>query len=190
MRPMKGQAAMLNESAVTADVNSTRVVPLWISADRGVSGTQEIADAFTALLADVFAFHLKTKNFQWHMPKHYLRDYSLMLDQQAAQLLGMIDALADRACRFGGTTLRSIGHVAQLQRIQDNDTDHVSPRDMLLELKADNQQLAAMLRAAQDVCIEHGDVAGARLIENWIEDAEGRIWFFQEVAHPAQSACG
>jgi len=163
-----------------AGARERRMAPLRTPTDLGPNARQDIAAALTTLLADVFALYLKTKNFHWHVSGQNFRDYHLMLDEQAAQLLGMTDALAERVRKIGGTTLRSIGHVARLQRIKDNDADYVTPLDMLSELREDNEQLAAALRAAHDVCEAHGDIASASLIESWIDDAEGRIWFFYE----------
>ena len=113
-----------------------------------------------------------------------------MLDEQADQIFGTTDALADRARKIGGTTLRSIGHIGRLQRIQDNDAAYVTPLDMLAELREDNMQLAAALRVAHDLCDEHRDVAGASLLENWIDEAEGRIWFLYETSRHAEAAAG
>ena len=139
----------------------------------------DIAAALTALLADAFASYLKTKNFYWQASRLPFSEYQLMLDVQAKQLLGMIDILGEQAHRIGGTTLRSIGHVARLQSVTDNDADFVAPLDMLLELKADNERLITTLRTAHDLCVENNDVATA-IIKNAIDDAEGRIWFLSE----------
>jgi starvation-inducible DNA-binding protein len=171
----------------TADTR--RRAPAGTPIDLGSNARQDIAEALTALLADVFALYLKTKNFHWHMSGKNFRDYHLMLDEQAAQLLGMTDALAEQARKIGGTTLRSIGHVARLQRIKDNDAEFVTPLAMLAELRQDNEQIAAALRVAHELCDEHGDAASARLIERWIDDAEGRIWFFHETTR-TDTPCG
>jgi starvation-inducible DNA-binding protein len=140
----------------------------------------DIAYAMNAILADVFALYVKTKNFHWHMSGVHFRDYHLMLDDQSAQLFAMTDPIAERIRKLGGTTIRSIGHIASLQRIQDNDADYVTPADMLTELCKDNQSLAARLRDAHEVCEEHGDVATASLIEVWIDETERRTWFLFE----------
>jgi starvation-inducible DNA-binding protein len=97
----------------------------------------------------------------------------------------MTDPMAERARKIGGTTLRSIGHIARQQRIPDNDADYVDPQDMLSELREDNQQLIAEMRAAHDVCDEHGDVATASLLENWIDESELRVWFLFETTRSA-----
>jgi len=169
---------------------SRRIAPLQTPSALGANATQDIAAAFTALLADMFALYLKTKNFHWHVSGAHFRDYHLMLDEQADQILGTTDALAERARKIGGTTLRSIGHIGRLQRIQDNDAAYVTPLDMLAELREDNMQLAAALRVAHDLCDEHRDVAGASLLENWIDEAEGRIWFLYETSRHAEAAAG
>ena len=131
----------------------------------------------TAHLADMYALYLKTKNFHWHVSGPHFRDYHLMLDEQAAEIFATTDEIAERARKLGGTTLRSIGHIARLQRVVDNDADFVAPDDMLAELKDDNLQLTQRMRETHDVCDEHSDVATASLLENWIDQAERRVWF-------------
>lgn len=133
-----------------------------------------------AVLADVFALYLKTKNFHWHMSGPHFRDFHLMLDEQADQLLAMTDAIAERVRKTGGLTLRSIGHVARLQRVADSDADYVTPDDMLAELCEDNSQLAARMREVHDMVGEHRDVATASLLESWIDLGERRVWFLFE----------
>ena len=165
-----------------ADVKSRRNAPLQTPSGLGSNATFDIAAACTTLLADVFALYLKTKNFHWHVSGPHFRDYHLMLDEQAEQIFAMTDELAERVRKIGGTTLRSIGHVARLQRIQDNDASYVTPLDMVSELRQDNEQLAASLRAAHGLCDEHGDVASASLIESWIDETERRVWFLYEAS--------
>ena len=141
---------------------------------------KDISAALTALLADAFALYLKTKNFHWHMSGPHFRDYHLMLDEQADQIFAITDALAERVRKIGGTTIRSIGHVARLQRVADNDADFVDAGGMLAELREDNQAFAARMLAAHDVCGEANDVATASLLEVWIDEAERRAWFLFE----------
>ncbi len=141
----------------------------------------EIADALRALLADVFALYLKTKNFHWHMTGRHFRDYHLLLDEHGEQLFDMTDDIAERARKIGGTTLRSIGDIARNQRLRDNDEEAVSPQDLLMELYADNQRLTRFLRSTHKVCDEANDVATASLIENWIDQTERRAWFLSEI---------
>ena len=143
---------------------------------------RDIAGALSILLADMFALYLKTKNFHWHMSGPHFRDYHLMLDEQSDQIFATTDAIAERARKIGGTTLRSIGHIGRLQRIEDNDADFVTPLDMLAELRDDNKQLTANLRETHDLCDEHGDVATTSLIEVWIDEAERRTWFLFEAS--------
>jgi starvation-inducible DNA-binding protein len=140
-------------------------------------GVAAIESELKQLLADVFALYLKTKNFHWHMTGDHFRDYHLLLDEQSEQIFDMTDDIAERARKIGGTTLRSIGDIARYQRLKDNDSDFVAPRDMLAELSADNQHLVRSLRATHAVCDQHGDVATASLIENWIDQSERRTWF-------------
>jgi starvation-inducible DNA-binding protein len=132
------------------------------------------------LLADMFDLYLKTKNFHWHVSGSHFRDFHLLFDEQAEQTLAATDIMAERVRKVGGTTLRSIGHIARLQRVSDNDADFVTPRDMLAELREDNGQLVSRMRQTHSLCEEHGDVASASLLEIWIDEAERRIWFLFE----------
>jgi starvation-inducible DNA-binding protein len=140
-----------------------------------------------AIAADVFALYLKTKNFHWHLSGPHFRDYHLLFDEQADQIFAMTDAIAERVRKVGGSTLRSIGHIARLQRISDNDATYVEPSDMLAELREDNKSLAARLREAHDVCDEHRDIATASLIEVWIDETERRTWFLFEAGRRSDS---
>ena len=123
---------------------------------------------------------MKTKNFHWHMSGPHFRDYHLMFDEQGDQIFAMTDAIAERARKVGGTTIRSIGHIARLQRIPDNDAEFVTPEDMVAELASDNRQLVAYLRSVHGVAEEHNDVATTSLIEVWIDETERRAWFLFE----------
>jgi starvation-inducible DNA-binding protein len=152
------------------------------------AATRDIAAAMNGVLADVFALYLKTKNFHWHMSGPHFRDYHVMLDEQSDQIFAMTDPIAERVRKVGGTTLRSIGHIARNQRILDNDADFVEPSDMLAELCEDNKTLAARLRAAHAVCDESQDIATASLIENWIDETERRTWFLFEAVRPGDSS--
>ncbi|HWS63377.1 MAG TPA: DNA starvation/stationary phase protection protein [Steroidobacteraceae bacterium] len=140
----------------------------------------DIASALTGILADMFALYIKTKNFHWHVSGPHFRDYHLLLDEQSEQIFAATDAIAERVRKIGGTTLHSIGHIARLQRVADNDEGYVAPEDMLAELLEDNRQLAISLRGVHALCDEGGDVAGASLIEVWIDEAERRAWFLLE----------
>jgi starvation-inducible DNA-binding protein len=157
-----------------------RTAPLKTPTDLGANATRDIALALTALLADMFALYLKTKNFHWHMTGPHFRDYHLLLDEQGDQIFATTDAMAERARKIGGTTLRSIGHIARLQRIADNDADYVEAQDMLAELCDDNKRITTMLREVHAVCDEYEDVATTSLIEVWIDEAERRTWFLYE----------
>jgi starvation-inducible DNA-binding protein len=142
--------------------------------------TRDISAALSALLADIFALYLKTKNFHWHMTGPYFRDYHLLLDEHGDQIFAMTDPIAERARKIGGTTIRSIGHIARQQRIKDNDSDYVDPQDMLAELRDDNQLLVTTMREVHGVCDKYGDVATASLLEVWIDETERRTWFLFE----------
>ena len=139
-----------------------------------------IAAEVNALLADTFAIYMKTKNFHWHMSGPHFRDFHLLLDEQSDQIFATTDAIAERVRKLGRTTIRSIGHIKKLQRLLDNDADFVTPEDMLAELREDNIQLAAYMRETHDMCSELGDVATTSLLENWIDEAERRVWFLFE----------
>jgi starvation-inducible DNA-binding protein len=157
---------------------ATLATPSDLSAD----GVAHIAEELRRLLADVFVLYVKTKNFHWHMSGPHFRDYHLLLDEHAEQIFGMTDDIAERARKIGGTSLRSIGDIVRHQRLEDNDEPFVAPEAMLAELLADNLRLTKSLRAAHAICDEHGDVATASLIENWIDQTERRTWFLFEAS--------
>ena len=161
--------------------------PLATPTDLESSATRDITAALNLLLADVYALYLKTKNFHWHMSGPHFRDYHLLFDEQAEQLDAMTDPVAERVRKIGGTTLRSIGHIARLQRVLDNDADYVEPEDMLAELREGNAALAARLREAHGLCEQHRDVATASLIEVWLDETERRAWFLFETSRRADS---
>jgi starvation-inducible DNA-binding protein len=147
----------------------------------GSDAVRDISAGATALLADVFALYLKTKNFHWHMSGSYFRDYHLLLDEHGDELFVMTDPLAERVRKLGGNTLRSIGDISRKQRVADNDADFVHAHEMLAELRDDNVSLVASMRSLHDVCDEYGDVATASLLENWIDETEKRVWFLFEI---------
>lgn len=148
--------------------------------DLPARGIDEIAPSLNRLLADLFALYVKTKSFHWHVSGPHFRDHHLMLDEQATQILGATDLLAERVRKIGRPTLRSIGQIARLQRVADNDAETLAAADMLRELMIDNAGLAARLREAHALCDQHGDIATASLIENWVDEAEQRVWFLSE----------
>src|ERR1700674_4770897 len=162
------------------DTKERRAAALQTPTGLDPDATRDISGALNLLLADVYALYIKTKNFHWHVSGPHFRDYHLLLDEQSGQIFAATDAIAERVRKIGGKTLHSIGHIARLQRIADNDEGYVPPEDMLTELLKDNEQLAASLREAHALCDEGGDVASASLIENWIDEAEHRAWFLHE----------
>jgi starvation-inducible DNA-binding protein len=145
------------------------------------AGVDQISSALRELLADVFVLYVKTKSFHWHISGRQFRDFHLMLDDQAEQLFAMIDPVAERARKLGGTTLRSIGDIAHHQRLQDDDTHGLSAEAMLRQLFLDNRELTQYLRSTHEICDRHNDVATASLVENWIDEAEQRVWFLYEI---------
>jgi starvation-inducible DNA-binding protein len=162
------------------EVGARRQAALATPTDLNAAATRDISAAMNAILADTFALYIKTKNFHWHMSGPNFRDYHLLLDEQADQIYAMTDPIAERVRKIGGSTIKSIRHIARTQRVLDNDADYVTPMDMLAELRDDNQQMAARLREAHGVCDEHRDVATASLIEVWIDETERRTWFLFE----------
>ncbi|TAU83228.1 Dps family protein [Rhizobium leguminosarum] len=162
------------------DAKRHRDLPLKAPTDLGQNAVNDVTGALNALLADVFTLYLKTKNFHWHMSGPHFRDYHLLLDEQASQIFAMTDDIAERARKLGGTTLRSVGHIARLQRLSDNDADFVTPDDMVAELREDNKTLVAILRSAHETTSSHNDHATTSLIENWIDETERRLWFLFE----------
>src|SRR5262245_60495902 len=128
-----------------------RAASLATPTDLGPNAVKDLAGALNAMLADMFALYLKTKNFHWHVSGPHFRDYHLLLDEQAEQIFATTDDIAERVRKIGGTTLRSIGHIAKLQRVLDNDAEFVTPLDMLAELREDNKQLTGRLRETHDL---------------------------------------
>lgn len=169
------------------DAKGRRTAALQTPTNLDGNATHDLSGALNALLADVFALYLKTKNFHWHMSGPHFRDYHLLLDEQSDQIFAMTDDIAERVRKIGGITLHSIGNIARLQRIEDNDADYVTPLDMLAELRDDNKQLSSAMREVHDLCDEHGDVATASLLENWIDETERRTWFLFEAGRSGES---
>ncbi|MGO8995269.1 MAG: Dps family protein [Polyangiaceae bacterium] len=161
-------------------LESERVAVSATPNDLGERAAKDIGGAMNAILADVFGLYLKTKNFHWHVTGPHFRDYHLLLDEQADQLFAMTDPIAERVRKLGARTVTSIGQIAGMTRVADNDADYVEASDMLAELREDNTGLAASLRAAHEVCDEYRDVATASLIESWIDETERRAWFLFE----------
>jgi starvation-inducible DNA-binding protein len=175
------------KKSATEDFERKQLSPLVTPTDLETSATKDIAGAMNAILADVFALYLKTKNFHWHMSGPHFRDYHLLLDEHGDQIFAMGDPIAERVRKLGGTTVRSVSHIARLQRVLDNDAEYVEPADMLAELLDDNKILATRLREAHGVCDGHNDVATASLIEVWIDETERRTWFLFEATRRGDS---
>jgi starvation-inducible DNA-binding protein len=168
------------------EAKAVRTAPLATPIDLEPNAVRDLAGALNILLADMFGLYLKTKNFHWHVSGPHFRDYHLLLDEQGEQIFATTDAIAERVRKIGGTTLRSIGHIARLQRVADNDADFVTPMDMLAELRDDNKQLVMRMRETHGLCDDHGDVATASLLEVWIDEAERRTWFLFEASRPTR----
>jgi len=172
---MKGTAM-----AKTDKAKQQRKAPLKTPSSLGEDARRDISAELNALLADIFALYLKTKNFHWHMTGPHFRDYHLLLDEQSDEIYATTDPIAERVRKLGGTTLRSIGQISRQQRLSDNDADFVTPQDMLAELREDNARVAEYMRKTHALCDEYNDVATASLLENWIDEAERRVWFLFE----------
>ncbi len=164
----------------TQELTKRRTAPLNTPSDIKGEAVRDISAGLNALLADIFALYLKTKNFHWHMSGPHFRDYHLMLDDHGDQLFAMTDDIAERVRKIGGLTIRSIGNIARLQRLKDNDADYVTPQDMLSELREDEEAIVLSMLAVHAVCDDAGDVATASLLENWIDLAQRRSWFLFE----------
>ena len=179
---------MKKNDALAVQAQKHQAAPLRTPTDLKAAATKDIAAAMNGILADVFALYMKTKNFHWHMSGPHFPDYHTLLDEQATQIYNMTDPIAERIRKVGGTTLRSIGHIARTQRIFDNDANYVEPSDMLGELCDDNKMLVTRLREAHGVCEEHKDIATTSLIEVYIDETERRTWFLFESSRPQDSS--
>jgi len=170
------------------ELKDRRKAPLATPNNLGAEATRNISGALNALLADVFALYIKTKNFHWHMSGPHFRDYHLLLDEQGEQIFAMTDDIAERVRKLGGTTIRSIGQIARLQRLADNDAEFVDAQDMLAELRDDNQRLSSEMLEVHGLCDEENDVATASLLEVWIDETQRRVWFLFEAGRTEQHA--
>ena len=166
--------------APTQEVLERQKAPLKTPSDIEPKFVKDLTGALNALLADVFSLYLKTKNFHWHMSGPHFRDYHLLLDEHGEQIFAMTDDIAERVRKIGGTTIRSIGQIARLQRIPDNDAEYVTPDDMLAELMDNEKALTLSMREVHDLCDDAGDVATASLLEVWIDQSQRRHWFLFE----------
>lgn len=169
---------MATNPALQAKAQKALQTPTAFSSD----AVSQVSQALNVALADMLALYLKTKNFHWHVSSPHFRDYHVLFDGQASQMLAATDGIAERVRKIGGSTLKSIGHVAKLQRVKDNDAGFVTAADMLRELMDDNKTLLGSLRDAHAAASEHGDVATTGLLENWIDEAEERVWFLFETS--------
>ena len=148
----------------------------------GAGSNGEISNALTVLLADMFTLYVKTKNFHWHVSGPHFRDYHLLLDEQAAQIFGTTDTIAERVRKLGGTTIRSVSQIQRLQRIKDNNEEYVAPGDMLRELMNDNKAMMTAMRETHEIADERQDIGTASMLELFIDGAEKRNWFLFEAS--------
>ncbi len=156
------------------------VAELDTPSDLKENARKKVAESVNALVADAFALYIKTKNFHWHMSGPHFRDYHLLLDEQAAQILATIDPLAERVRKLGYDTIRSVGHIAQLQTVKDNDEDFVPAQDMLKELIDENKKMGKNMRETHKLCDDADDIATASLLEEYVDATERRTWFLFE----------
>jgi starvation-inducible DNA-binding protein len=170
------------------DTRRKAAAPFDTPTDLPADAVGAISAKLNEVLATTFALYLKTKNFHWHVSGPHFRDYHLLLDEQSEQIFAATDDIAERVRKIGGTTLRSIGHIAKLQAIEDNDEDFVAPRDMLRELMDDNKTVTQAMRECHQLCDDHDDVATASLLENFIDEAERRTWFLFEASRKADQS--
>ena len=148
---------------------------------------QAVTQAINPIVADAFALYVKAKNFHWHLAGSHFRDYHLLFDEQADQLLASIDPLAERVRRIGGTTIRSISHISNIQTIADDNNDFVSPREMVQRLIDDNRHIAETMRAAMELCDEKRDHPTSNLLQELLDETEKRIWFLYEVSQGGET---
>jgi starvation-inducible DNA-binding protein len=172
----------VNNKVRALDTRRKAAPALDTPTDLSSEAVGEISQKLNVVLSDVFALYLKTKNFHWHVSGPHFRDYHLLLDEQSEQIFAITDDIAERVRKIGGVTLRSIGNIARLQTLKDNDEDFVPPLDMLRELMNDNKALVASMREAHEIADNHEDVATTSLLENFIDEAERRTWFLFEAS--------
>ena len=143
---------------------------------------QAISGAVNPLIADALALYVKTKNFHWHLSGSHFRDYHLLFDEQADSILESVDILAERVRRIGGTTIRSISHISQLQTIPDDNEEFVPPEQMIQRLLDDNRHIAGMQRAAIEVCDKNRDTPTGNRLQEILDATEKRVWFLYEIS--------
>jgi starvation-inducible DNA-binding protein len=166
-----------------ADVRSYPAPPpLATPTDLRPTEVQAVVEAVNPLIADSYALYVKTKNYHWHLAGSHFRDYHLLFDEQATAIFGAIDVLAERVRRIGGTTIRSIAHISQLQTITDDNDELVSPPDMIQRLLQDNRHLVACQRAAIEVCDRNRDSPTGNILQDILDQTEKRVWFLYEVS--------
>jgi starvation-inducible DNA-binding protein len=177
-------------TAQKARLKDAHGIRLSTPTDLGTEATKAISGALNGVLADAFTLYLKTKNFHWHVSGPHFRDYHLLLDDQADQIFAMTDPIAERVRKIGGATVRSIGQIAKLAHLTDNDADYVDPLDMLAELREDNKAFAERLREVHDVAGEYNDVGTTAMIEVWIDETERRTWYLFETSRHGDPSTG
>ena len=178
----------MNNKVRALDTRRKVAASLDTPTDLPEAAVRELAAKLNEILADAFALYLKTKNFHWHVSGPHFRDYHLLLDEQSEQIFATTDEIAERVRKIGGTTLRSIGHIAKLQNIKDNDETFVPAHEMLRELMNDNKLVAASMRECHELAEKHEDAATAGLLETFIDGTERRTWFLFEASRTVENS--
>ncbi len=164
----------------TTLARKSKAAPLATSTDLPDSAVNAIAKVINPLIADTFVLYLKTKNFHWHMSGKHFRDYHLLLDEQGEAIFDTVDPLAERVRKLGALTVHSFAEILKLATLRESEGEFLTPQEMFEELIADNKSMVESMRKAHDVCDDKKDVATASLLENYIDEAEKRLWFLFE----------
>lgn len=147
----------------------------------GDNATKALVDGLNGLLADHLALYLKTKNFHWHVKGRDFRDLHLLFDEQAQEIFGNVDIIAERVRKIKGMTLTSIGSVGAKTKVADEDDTSLDAMTMVEKLRDDNATLVATLKELKDLAGEAGDNATDGLIDDWTDQAEERVWFLSSI---------
>lgn len=169
-------------TTMSRSTNIGQVPPkLATPTDLTPDAVQAVTETLNGLIADAFALYVKTKNYHWHLVSAHFRDYHLLFDEQADRLFASLDPLAERVRRIGGTTIRSISHISQLQSLSDDNDAFVAAQEMIERLIADNLHMAKQQRAAMELADEKRDHPTSNLLQEFLDETEKRIWFLYEV---------
>lgn len=146
----------------------------------GDNSRKLLIEALNGALADHLALYVKTKNFHWHVSGPRFRDLHLLFDEQAAQIIGLVDVIGERVRKNAADTITSIGAIANASNIADQDKAGIGADAMVKELHDDNVKLLKRLAEVKEASEEAGDNATNGLVDDWIDQAEERVWFLAE----------